>query len=724
MKWYDKLIGLFLVFALLVTTALSRSSFPLLKADAQVAALPIYSDGLSSGFVNWSWGASINPSNTSPVFSGTKSLAFTLSPWGALYFHSDIAQTVSSFSSLQFSLQATDANTKLKLLVYDGNNQLVSNNLPLANYGGDPVAGSWKTYTIPVKDFATPQVKGFALQDITGQNQSTVYLDEMSLLAATPSPMPTKAPTPTPPLPTVAITVPATTATIYTDQLQAGWINWSWGSSMDFGNTTTVYSGTKAIAFTPNAGWSALYLHNDVGINTASYQNITFKAKSSVMNQKFQVLLYGAANQTIGTAVPLDTFGGPLDNTTWKTYTIPFKNFSATNTTVTGFALQDTTGQGQRPIYIDDITAMQTVLAAIPSPTPVSTGFVTANNSITKNGSAVVLHGVNWFGFETGIHVVHGLWTRNWKDMITQIKALGFTAVRVPFCPTTLQGVTPGGIDYGKNPDLVNLSSLAIMDKVLTEMDHQGLYILLDEHSPDCSTITDLWYTPTYSESQWISDLQFVANRYKNLNNFVGIDLKNEPHGQATWNTGNSAIDWKPAAERAGKAVLAVNPNLLIFVEGIQDNPTCSGNTGHFWGENLEPVNCVGIDTNAIPANKLVFSPHVYGPDVYMQPYFSDPTFPNNMSSIWDTHFGYLAKKGQTVIPGEWGGKYGNGGLTQDVTWQNALVNYFKTNHICNSFYWDLNPDSNDTGGVLQDDWTTPWSNKVTMLKNYFSSCQ
>ena len=39
------------------------------------------------------------------------------------------------------------------------------------------------------------------------------------------------------------------------------------------------------------------------------------------------------------------------------------------------------------------------------------------------------LRGTSWFGFEGNVHVVHGLWTRNWKDMITQMQALGFNSL-------------------------------------------------------------------------------------------------------------------------------------------------------------------------------------------------------------------------------------------------------------------------------------------------------
>ena len=46
-----------------------------------------------------------------------------------------------------------------------------------------------------------------------------------------------------------------------------------------------------------------------------------------------------------------------------------------------------------------------------------------------SKGNTLQLKGLNWFGFETGDHVAHGLWTRNWKSMIGQMKTLGFNAV-------------------------------------------------------------------------------------------------------------------------------------------------------------------------------------------------------------------------------------------------------------------------------------------------------
>lgn len=327
-------------------------------------------------------------------------------------------------------------------------------------------------------------------------------------------------------------------------------------------------------------------------------------------------------------------------------------------------------------------------------------------------GQQTPLRGVNWFGFETNNYVVHGLWSRNWRDMIGQMKQLGFNAVRLPFCPTTLQGVAVSSVDYSRNPDLAGLNSLQVLDAVMAEFNQQGFAILLDHHRPDCQAISDLWYTSNYSEAQWINDLRFVASRYASLPYFMGIDLKNEPHGQATWGAGNAATDWNKAAERAAAAVLDANPSLLVFVEGVQENPVCSGNVNHWWGGNLEPVTCYPL---AVDSKKLVLSPHVYGPDVYNQPYFSAANFPANMPAIWDAHFGQLRGQGYTVVIGEMGGKYGQGD-PRDVTWQNAMVDYLNARDMHDSFFWSWNPNSGDTGGILKDDWVSVNTDKLVNL--------
>ncbi|MCE4599732.1 MAG: cellulase family glycosylhydrolase [Desulfurococcales archaeon] len=360
-------------------------------------------------------------------------------------------------------------------------------------------------------------------------------------------------------------------------------------------------------------------------------------------------------------------------------------------------------------------------------------------NTSSGEEKPIHLYGVNWFGFETPDHVVHGLWARNWEDMLVQIKELGFNAIRLPFCTDSVQpGTMPSTIDYSKNPDLQGLTSLEIMEKIINKSAELGIFILLDYHRIGCNYIEPLWYTDSFTEQDYINTWISVAERFGKYWNVIGADLKNEPHSVsqppwaytdgtgATWGMNNNQTDWNLAAERIGRAILEVAPHWLIFVEGTQyTNPTTDGSYqwgyNTWWGGNLMAVRDYPVN---LPRNKLVYTPHVYGPDVYNQPYFNDPNFPENLPDIWYHHFGYVKiDLGYPVVIGEFGGRYGHGGDPRDVDWQNKLIDWMIENNFCDFFYWSWNPNSGDTGGILKDDWTNIWEDKYQNLKRLMDHC-
>ena len=112
-------------------------------------------------------------------------------------------------------------------------------------------------------------------------------------------------------------------------------------------------------------------------------------------------------------------------------------------------------------------------------------------------------------------------------------------------------------------------------------------------------------------------------------------------------------------------------------------------------------------------ASKVVYSPHTYGPATHDQPHFHDASFPANQPAIWDLQWGHLVVNGVApVLVGEFGGRYKGA----DKTLQDELVRYLEERQI-GSFYWSLNPDSADTGGLLTE-WPTmtPETAKLAML--------
>src|SRR5215469_9949996 len=198
-------------------------------------------------------------------------------------------------------------------------------------------------------------------------------------------------------------------------------------------------------------------------------------------------------------------------------------------------------------------------------------GFLSTSHSElvdASSGCQVTLTGVNWFGFETSTFAPHGLWARNWQDMLKQIARTGFNTIRLPFTDQLFDPASkPNGINYWLNPDLKGLQGLALMDRIVQGARSVGLKIILDRHDPTADFRPQLWYTDQVPQSRWIQDWVMLAKHYWGNDTIIGADLANEPHGPATWGDGNSNTDWRMAAEQAGNAILAVNPQWLIIVE-------------------------------------------------------------------------------------------------------------------------------------------------------------
>ena len=340
--------------------------------------------------------------------------------------------------------------------------------------------------------------------------------------------------------------------------------------------------------------------------------------------------------------------------------------------------------------------------------------FYVQGGEIYNRGSKLLIKGVNWFGLEgaspdaSGQTITElklgGLWTgRSIENFVDDMAALGFNAWRIPLTPEALDPRTPAFDGFKTIPD-----ELA---HFLTYTRSKGMLVLLDMHN--CGKNRYFLDKPgpgvagsgcaTYTEDKWIGDLSLIAKLAKDHANVIGIDLFNEPFG-LSWN------EWIGMSSRAAEAVLKINPTILIFMEGIAAKESNTSNAP-FWGENL-----LEASTNVphIPQSRLVFSPHSYGPSVSGQTYFNVADFPGNMPAIWDQHFGYLVDQGYSLAVGEFGGTYQG----KDKVWGDAFVAYFQQRNLRHFFYWALNQNSGDTGGLYTDsNWKVLDQEKLKLLK-------
>lgn len=351
---------------------------------------------------------------------------------------------------------------------------------------------------------------------------------------------------------------------------------------------------------------------------------------------------------------------------------------------------------------------------SVPRAVPGSGYWHTSGNQILDSANNPVrISGINWYGFETSSEAPNGLWSQDYRAIVDDIAKLGYNTIRLPWSNQMVEdNPVPDIISfYGSsgpiNTDLKGLHSLDVMDKIIDYAGQDGLKVILDNHRSEAGNSAEqngLWYTSAYPESSWINDWTALAKRYANNPTVVGVDLRNEPHTPsyqsygtgATWGTGSMTTDWRLAAERAGDAVLGVNPNLLIAVEGIDvyQAPGASTGDSDWWGGNLEGAAQYPVQLS-VP-NRLVYSAHDYGPDLYQQTWFNSSTTYDSLAGVWNKFWGYLAASDTAPV---WVGEFGTTNTAADIAsstpgsqgqWFSSLVQYIKSNNL-NWTYWALN---------------------------------
>jgi aryl-phospho-beta-D-glucosidase BglC (GH1 family) len=279
-----------------------------------------------------------------------------------------------------------------------------------------------------------------------------------------------------------------------------------------------------------------------------------------------------------------------------------------------------------------------------------------------------------------------------------------------------------GGVDYQLNADMVGLSPLECLDRVIEYSGVLGIRVILDRHSALANNYEyeELWYIPgnsNYSEAVFISDWQMLARRYERTA-VIGADLWNEPKGIASWGADDISTDWNLAAERVGQAIQAINQDWLIIVEGI-------GQYGTWWGGDLEGARTHPIRLT-IP-NKLVYSIHEYSCDVFNHTWLYGPSFPGGLRQRWNRYFGYLVKENiAPVYVGEYGATMDQ---SCNVPWMQHWVNYTNGEYTTDGVsdlvagqtglswtFWTLNPIG-QVGGILKDDWITVDDRKYKIIR-------
>lgn len=400
-----------------------------------------------------------------------------------------------------------------------------------------------------------------------------------------------------------------------------------------------------------------------------------------------------------------------------------------------------------------------------------------------SEGHEVWLTGANWFGFNCTENCAHGLYAADVDDFLENVSNHGINLIRMPIStellvswmegkPLDVSSVNAGNDPpyFVVNPDFVLedgktlKNSMEIFDVIMQKMKKYGLKVMVDVHSPashNSGHNYNLWYyessaadadnmaTGFYSSEQitwdmWKDSITWLAEKYNNDDTIIGYDLKNEPHGKrgysgsscpsdiAKWDDSADQNNWAYSATECANSVLSVNPNALIFIEGVEQYPkTEKGYTydtpdiwqasadvspwyGAWWGGNLRGVKDYPIEPDS-GTSQIVYSPHDYGPSVFNQTWFDkDFTTQTLLDDYWYDTWAYI--NDQEIAPlliGEWGGHMDGG---DNEKWMTLLRDYMIDNHI-NHTFWGLNPNSGDTGGLLGYDFATWDDEKYNMFE-------
>ncbi len=163
------------------------SLLPLVSAGAASSDHLVYADALGTNWRNWSWSSTVESGGGNP-YAGSRAISWRVDkPWGGLYLHSDELVATTDATSLTFALRASVSEQRVTVSLYGDGNQQLAKPQPLSQLGGEPPAGSWKLYNIPLTELsaAGKMISGVLLQDGKGTSQPIILVDEIRLTSVT-----------------------------------------------------------------------------------------------------------------------------------------------------------------------------------------------------------------------------------------------------------------------------------------------------------------------------------------------------------------------------------------------------------------------------------------------------------------------------------------------------------------------------------------------------------
>ncbi|WPJ58332.1 hypothetical protein SMAC4_02972 [Sordaria macrospora] len=330
---------------------------------------------------------------------------------------------------------------------------------------------------------------------------------------------------------------------------------------------------------------------------------------------------------------------------------------------------------------------------------------------VDQNGKRFKLSSVNWYGASDELFIPGGLDVQHRDVIAATIRSLGFNSVRMPYSDEMVISnpeVPPHLLSA--NRDLVEMRALDVFEATVTALTDAGLAVIINNHittatwccgADPCDAGWANDYLPNglcrvrQTEAEWIEHWETVMERFVDNPLVIGVDLRNEVRG--LWGT-MPWEKWASAAERAGNALLMMNPDWLMVVGGTE-----SGND--LTGVRRRPIE---LDVE----DRVVYSAHVYSWSGWGSAggRYSKRTYASFVKAM-RKNWAYLVEENMAPV---WIGEFGapdRPGIGDANYWRN-LLRYLK--EIDADFgYWAVNPrkprdNERESYSLVEDDWVTP----------------
>lgn len=339
---------------------------------------------------------------------------------------------------------------------------------------------------------------------------------------------------------------------------------------------------------------------------------------------------------------------------------------------------------------------------------------------LDAKGFPLKLASLNWYGASDTDFVPGGLEVQHRDAIAALIRDLGFNSVRLPYAdeivinnPVIEPSVIAANLDLFSNSSLSDghssVRALDVFHAVVESLTAAGLLVIVNNHITQatwCCGINpcdlswkndwfgaDMLCTVSQTEEQWIRNWETVMAPLVSNPLVMGPDLRNEVRG--LWGTMHWG-EWADAAEKASERLLAMNPEWLMFVEGISSANDLSG-------VRKRPV-------KLSVRGRVVYSSHVYKWSGWgsLKP-FSGRTYEDFAATMWK-NWGYLLT--EEIAP-VWVGEFGTPDTPSegDQNYWCHLMRYLRA--VDASWgYWALNARKAtgewESYGLVGDEWD--WS--------------